>query len=78
MKVRDNVVYHVECFRCTECGVKLVPGDRFALGADGRGVVCQRDHLQRRQLQQQEQLVMAATFHGRNGGKIHSSLVSQA
>ena len=52
MKVRDDVVYHVDCFRCTDCGVRLVPGDRFALdNNDEGGVVCQRDHLNRRHQQ---------------------------
>ena len=41
MRARQDA-YHVDCFACAVCGVRLVPGDRFAV-VDGR-LVCETDY----------------------------------
>jgi len=41
MRARQDA-YHVDCFVCAVCGVRLVPGDRFAV-VNG-SLVCETDY----------------------------------
>jgi len=41
MRARQDA-YHVDCFTCAVCGVRLVPGDRFAV-VNGN-LVCETDY----------------------------------
>ncbi|XP_037918411.1 insulin gene enhancer protein isl-1 isoform X2 [Hermetia illucens] len=36
-------IFHVECFRCSACARRLLPGDEFAL-RDGGSLYCKMDH----------------------------------
>ena len=41
MRARQDA-YHVDCFACSVCGVRLVPGDRFAVVSGS--LVCETDY----------------------------------
>jgi len=41
MRARQDA-YHVDCFTCAVCGVRLVPGDRFAVVSGS--LVCENDY----------------------------------
>jgi len=41
MRARQDA-YHVDCFTCVVCGVRLVPGDRFAV-VNG-SILCETDY----------------------------------
>ena len=49
MRARRRI-YHVECFQCSVCGRRLVPGDEFCErgGADDAALVCRCDDIFRR------------------------------
>ena len=49
MRARQRI-YHVECFQCSVCGRRLVPGDEFCErgGADDAALVCRCDDIFRR------------------------------
>lgn len=37
----ENSIYHIDCFRCTACSRRLMPGDEFSLREGG--LFCRED-----------------------------------